>query len=130
MSDEWLEADEAAGLLGRTPRQLLRYAESGKIATRRVGRRFQYRRDDVEQLASEVEASDATRRDTGREDVGRALLEVLAAQREVIQLQRELMTARDDIASLRAQLDQEKAKSAKYWRVIEKLQSVAKLKRK
>lgn len=121
MDDEWMELADASRLLGRTERQVLRYAQSGKVATRRVGRRYQYRRDDVEQLAGQLEATDAPRHDNVGPDVGKALIEVLAAQREVIQLQRDLMTAREEIATLRAAYDKEQRKSARYWGIIQKL---------
>lgn len=108
--DDWMELADVARLLGRTERQVLRYAKDGKVATRRVGRRFQYRRDEVERLAGELEPVDATRHDSVTPDVGRALLEVLSvhrtldeARQDVIAAQREIMQLRERVQVLEQQ---------------------------
>jgi predicted transcriptional regulator len=121
MDEEWMELADVAQLLGRTERQILRYAQSGKVATRRVGRRYQYRRDEVERLADAQETLDTTRRDTVSADVGRALVEVVGVQRQLIEAQRDLLAAKEEIAGLRAQLDQEQRKSARYFGIMQKL---------
>lgn len=100
---DWLEADEAAALLGRTPRQLLRYAESGRVRTRQQGRRKQYRSADVEQLAGELEDMQRSRPVNVAPEVGRALVEVVQAQRQVIALQAEVMTLRQRVQLLEQQ---------------------------
>jgi hypothetical protein len=81
---DWLEADEAAALLQRTERQVLRYATSGRVRTRQQGRRKQYSRADIEQLAGELDDTARTRPVNVSADVGRALVEVVQAQRELI----------------------------------------------
>lgn len=103
MDDDWMELSEVAGLLGRTERQVLRYAKAGKVATRRDGRRQLYRRDDVEALAEQLDPPDATRHDLVAPDVGRALVEVVQVQRELIETQRQLLQLQVEIAQLRAQ---------------------------
>lgn len=102
MSD-WLEADEAAAQLGRTERQLLRYATSGRVRTRQQGRRKQYHSGDIEQLAGELEDTARSRPVTVAPEVGRALVEVNRAQREVIELQREVMQLRQQVQVLEQQ---------------------------
>jgi hypothetical protein len=118
MSD-WLEADEAAALLGRTERQLLRYATSGRVRTRQHGRRKQYHPGDVEQLAGELNDSDRTRPVNVSADVGRALVEVVQAQRELIEMQREVMRLRQQVQVLEQQREV-------YIRVISELRKRAK----
>lgn len=100
---DWLEADEAAALLGRTPRQLLRYATSGRVRTRQQGRRKQYHSGDVEQLAAELEDIDRTRPTNVAPEVGRALVEVVNVQRELLDAQREIMKLRQRVQVLEQQ---------------------------
>nr|ALS90789.1 protein transport protein SEC31 [uncultured bacterium] len=87
---DWLEADEAAALLGRTPRQVLRYGTSVRVQTRRLGRRLQYLREDIEQLAGELEQDTRARPVNVAPEVGRALVETLGLARELIAAQREI----------------------------------------
>lgn len=100
---DWLEADEAAAQLGRTPRQLLRYATSGRVRTRQHGRRKQYHSADVEQLAAELEDIDRTRPTNVAPEVGRALVEVVSVQRELLDAQREIMKLRQQVEQLKQQ---------------------------
>ncbi len=118
MSD-WLEADEAAALLGRTERQLLRYATSGRVRTRQQGRRKQYHSADVEQLAGELDDTARTRPANVSADVGRALVEVVSVQRELLDAQREIMRLRERVNLLEQQKQQ-------YIRIIGELRKRAK----
>lgn len=102
MSD-WLEAEEAAALLGRTARQVLRYGTSGRVETRRQGRRLQYARVSVEQLASELEDGERTRPATVAPEMGRALVETLGLARELIEAQREIMRLRARVQQIEQQ---------------------------
>jgi hypothetical protein len=119
MSDPWLEADEAAAQLGRTERQLLRYATSGRVRTRQQGRRKQYHSADVEQLAGELDDTARTRPVNVSADVGRALVEVVSVQRELLDAQREIMKLRERVQLLEQQRQ-------KYIDVIKALQLRAK----
>ncbi len=105
MSD-WLEADEAASLLGRTERQLLRYATSGRVRTRQQGRRKQYHNADIEQLAGELDDTSRSRPVNVSADVGRALVEVVSVQRELLDAQREIMRLRERVNLLEQQKQQ------------------------
>src|SRR5438128_2193501 len=51
---KWLTVNEAAAILRMTPRQVNRYGNTGRIRTRRAGRRVLYHNIDVEQLADEL----------------------------------------------------------------------------
>jgi hypothetical protein len=119
MDDDWMELGDVARLLGRTERQVLRYAKAGKVATRRDGRRQLYRRDDVETLADALGPDVATRPDLVTADVGRALVEVVTVQRDLIEAQRQLLAAQSEIAQLRAQRQ-------RYIAIIRELQKRAK----
>jgi hypothetical protein len=57
MSNEqnWITANEAAEVLRLTSRQVHRYGESGKIKTRRAGRRVLFLASDVASLADELQ---------------------------------------------------------------------------
>lgn len=100
---DWLEADEAAALLGRTPRQVLRYGTSGRVTTRRLGRRLQYSREDIEQLAGELEQDTRSRPANVAPEMGRALVETLGLARELIEAQREIMRLRERVQLLEQQ---------------------------
>lgn len=102
---DWLEAEEAAQMLGRTPRQVLRYAESGRVRTRLQGRRKQYHSADVEQLAAELEDTARPRSANVAPEVGRALVEVVSVQRELLDAQREIMKLRQRVQVLEQQRD-------------------------
>lgn len=117
--NDWLEADEAAALLGRTARQVLRYATSGRVRTRQQGRRKQYHRGDVEQLASELDDTERTRPTNVAPEVGRALVEVVQAQRELIEAQREVMRLRERVQLLEQQ-------RARYIEIISELRKRSK----
>lgn len=52
---DWIAADDAARYLGRTARQLRRYAESGRVRKRvRSGRTIEYYRPDIERIREET----------------------------------------------------------------------------
>lgn len=112
---DWLEADEAAALLGRTERQVLRYATSGRIRTRLQGRRKQYHRGDVEQLASTLDDDQRTRPVNVAPEVGRALVETLWLARELIQAQKRIQELSDRVHLLEQQ-------RVEYIRLIKELQ--------
>jgi hypothetical protein len=52
---QWLTATEAAEILKMTSRQVHRYGESGKITTRRAGRRVLFLGEEVAALADELQ---------------------------------------------------------------------------
>lgn len=118
MSD-WLEVEEAAALLGRTSRQVLRYGASGRVSTRRQGRRLQYHRGDVEQLAAELDDGERPRPANVAPEVGRALVETLGLARELLAAQREIMALRERVQLLEQQ-------RAAYIRIIGELRKRAK----
>lgn len=53
-SPEWMSSAEAQRVLRRTPRQLRRYVESGRLRSRRLGTRVVYLRADVEHLVTQL----------------------------------------------------------------------------
>ena len=56
MNDEqWLTADQASQVLKVVPRQVHRYGTSGRIRTRKSGRRVLYNATDVARLADELQ---------------------------------------------------------------------------
>jgi hypothetical protein len=129
MDADWLESDEAAALLDRTERQLLRYATSGRVKTRQRGRRRQYRRTDVEALATEIADTRRTRPANVAPEVGRALVETLQVQRELIEAQRQLLAAQSEIAGLRAEVERLQGQRRRYIDIIGELQKRAEGKR-
>ena len=56
--DEWVSAGEAARLLGRRTKTLVRYADMGLLRTRRFGDhgRREYLRSSIEQLLEEAQS--------------------------------------------------------------------------
>lgn len=60
-NDVWLEASDAAERLHRTERQIYRYGTTGRVRTRRHGRRTQFHATDIETLAAELGATDEAR---------------------------------------------------------------------
>src|SRR5262245_357218 len=54
MSDEWMTVHDAARILRVSTRQAHRYAEEGRIVTRRAGRRVLFSRDSVVKLADDL----------------------------------------------------------------------------
>jgi hypothetical protein len=57
-NDHYLSSREAQQTLGRTDRQLRRYAESGRVRTRVQGGRVQYHAGDVDRLRQELRPDD------------------------------------------------------------------------
>lgn len=100
---DWLEAEDAAAMLNRTERQLLRYATSGRVRTRLQGRRKQYHAGDVEQLAAELESEARPRPANVAPEVGRALVETLGLARELIAAQREIRALEQRVQLLEQQ---------------------------
>lgn len=49
-NDEWFNAAEAQAYVNRTDRQLRRYAQQGRVRTRKRGGRVEYARADLDQL--------------------------------------------------------------------------------
>lgn len=49
-NDEWLNAAESQAYVNRTDRQLRRYAQQGRVRTRKRGGRVEYARADLDQL--------------------------------------------------------------------------------
>lgn len=54
---EWITVEEAASILHLGVRGTHRYAERGRLATRRAGRRLLFYRPDVEALAQDLKAA-------------------------------------------------------------------------
>lgn len=55
--NEYMTVEEASTILGVVPRQVNRYGTTGRIRTRRAGRRVLYFREDVLELAEELGAA-------------------------------------------------------------------------
>jgi len=55
--DAYLTVEEAAALLGVVPRQVNRYGATGRLRTKRAGRRVLYFRQEVLDLAEEIGAN-------------------------------------------------------------------------
>ncbi len=53
-NDEWMRSSEAQSYLGRTDRQLRRYATSGRVRTRTRGGRVEYNRVDLDTIRGEL----------------------------------------------------------------------------
>lgn len=107
MSDnsEWINAQAATEMLGRTDRQLRRYANSGRVRTRLQGQRVQYHRGDIEQLASEL----------GEDTRPRVPEQQIIPASDLLTYIREIQQALNEAAAregyLRAQLEQRLALS-------------------
>ncbi len=56
-NDDYISVEEAADLIGRSPRHTSRYAN--KVRTIRVGTRTLYHRDDMAHIAAELRARDS-----------------------------------------------------------------------
>lgn len=121
MTDDWLETEDAALLLGRTPRQVLRYGTSGKVRTRRQGRRYQYHRSDVEALADELEADVKTRLVSVAPEVGKALVEVVNVQRDLIAALQENRQLRETVGTLQAEVERLRDDKKRYLGIIKQL---------
>lgn len=50
-SDVWITVEAAAKILGRSERTILRWIHSGKIRSRKVGREYRIRIEDIEHTA-------------------------------------------------------------------------------
>lgn len=59
--EQWIEAYQAADRLNRTERQVYRYGATGQVRTRKLGRRTQYHKADIEQLAEKLGIADEPR---------------------------------------------------------------------
>jgi hypothetical protein len=59
--EDWISSRAAQARLGRTDRQLRRYASAGRVRTRNAGGRVQYHRADVEALAAQQVPDDRPR---------------------------------------------------------------------
>lgn len=100
MSDnEWLGAAQAQDYLGRTDRQLRRYAERGRVRTRKRGGRVEYNRADLDTIKETIEDDPAPRSNQQIVPAG-----------ELLGIVRELQDALQQSAAregyLRAQLEQ------------------------
>lgn len=51
-SDVWITVEAAAKILDRSERTILRWIHSGKIRSKKVGREYRIRIDDIEEMAS------------------------------------------------------------------------------
>lgn len=99
---EWLTAEQVAEILRVSLRHAYRYGEDGKIVTRKAGRRIQFSRASVEELAAElnVDIKPPTRLQKTDLLPASELLEYLK------QVQDQLNTALLSIGRLQGQLDQ------------------------
>ncbi len=57
-SDDYIHVDEARAILRVSARQVQRHAAKGRVRSRRVGRRLELHRVDIEALAEELGAED------------------------------------------------------------------------
>lgn len=60
-NEEWLGAQQAQAYVGRTDRQLRRYAERGRVRTRKRGGRVEYSRADLDTIRETIEEDTAPR---------------------------------------------------------------------
>lgn len=99
---EWLTAEQVAEILRVSLRHAYRYGEDGKIVTRKAGRRIQFSRASVEELAAELNVEIKPPARPQKTDLLPAseLLEYLK------QVQDQLNTALLSIGRLQGQLDQ------------------------
>ncbi len=98
-NDEWINATEAQAYVGRTDRQLRRYAQQGRVRTRKRGGRVEYARADLD-LVRESMPDDPEPR--GNQQIVPAG-ELLGYVRE---LQEQLQQSAAREGYLRAQLEQ------------------------
>lgn len=98
-NDEWINATEAQAYIGRTDRQLRRYAQQGRVRTRKRGGRVEYARADLD-LVRESMPDDPEPR--GNQQIVPAG-ELLGYVRE---LQEQLQQSAAREGYLRAQLEQ------------------------
>ena len=98
-NDEWLGATAAQDYIGRTDRQLRRYASQGRVRTRKRGGRVEYAKADLDQVR-ETNADDPEPRNTQQ----------IVPAGELMGYVRELQEALQQSAAregyLRAQLEQ------------------------
>jgi hypothetical protein len=99
-NDQWMSSREAQAYIGRTDRQLRRYAERGRVRTRTSAGRVQYHRGDLDQVRAELPPDD---RPKGPETQIVPAGELAEMVRE---LQREIAAAAAREGFLRGQLEQ------------------------
>ena len=111
-NDRYLTADQAAEILGTSPRSIHRYGESGQLRTRKTGRRVMYHEGDVHRMARDLQVQ---RRGPDPDEVGHLRDMLTQATYRIgyleAQLERRLlpdheMQMRDELASLRVERDE------------------------
>ena len=98
-NDEWYGAQQAQDYVGRTDRQLRRWASAGRVRTRKRGGRVEYSRADLDAIRETLEEDTAPRSTQQIVPAG----ELLGIVRE---LQEQLQQSAAREGYLRAQLDQ------------------------
>lgn len=98
-NDEWYGAQQAQDYVGRTDRQLRRWASAGRVRTRKRGGRVEYSRADLDAIRETLEEDTAPRSQQQIVPAG----ELLGIVRE---LQEQLQQSAAREGYLRAQLDQ------------------------
>lgn len=84
--DEWLTVHDAARILRVSTRQTHRYAEEGRIVTRRAGRRVLFSRASVVQLADDL-AVDIRPQSQSRDVIPPDLVRAMTEQAQAVQRQ-------------------------------------------
>ena len=137
-NDEWLGAAAAQDYIGRTDRQLRRYASQGRVRTRKRGGRVEYAKADLDQVretnaddpeprntqqivpAGELmgyvrELQEALQQSAAREGYLRAQLEQRLALTDERALRDEIAAERQHRAAIEAQLQQARGGRRTAW---------------
>ncbi len=111
-ADQWLTAEQVADRLGLTARQVNRYGtptatKPARLRTQRAGRRVLYHREDVDQLAEELQPRlrpRASRPKTDLVPAGDMLEYIRERDRQLAEVQAQLNQALIEIGRLQGQL--------------------------
>lgn len=124
-NDRYVTAEQAADLLGTSPRTVHRYGEGGRLRTRKAGRRLMYHAGDVQQMVDDLEAQ---RRGPGPDEFTEIRNQLQAANYRIgyleAQLDRRLlpdheMQMREELIKVRTERDmlqQSLARASAPWR--------------
>ncbi len=111
LDGDYITVEAAAGVLRLTTRQVNRYGASGRVRTKRLGKRVLYHREDVDTLAEELDSINripAAPAPLARADLVPAgeMLEYLRDRdAQLLQLQGELARLSTENGALRARLE-------------------------
>ncbi len=104
----WIPVEDVADILQVTTRQAHRYSESGRIRTRKAGRRVMFHKEDVESLAADLGVLAQPRPQRPRADIvpaGEMLDYLRERDRRLEELQQQLTSAAAEVGRLTGLLE-------------------------